>query len=331
MPVIPSTTRRRLLSASLVSGLTPLLAAPAVVRAQSRWKPERPMVIYNPFAAGGVTDLHLRFLADKVSRILGQQVLVEVKAGAAGTLAPAALLSAKPDGHTLACMSINSLRYPHYQQVSWNPLRDFSYITGLSGYTMGLVVRADAPWKSIEELIAAGKAEPEKFTYGTSGVGGTGQLLMIEVEQATGAKFTHVPFKGGAEWMQALLAGHINFLADAAQWAPFVDNGQCRILAMATESRMPKYPNAPTLRERGINAVGYSVYGLVGPKDTPAAIVQTLHEAFTEATNDPGLQPLLDRYIQVPWRKNPAEFRAFAEQYFSEIKPLLIRAGLAKG
>lgn len=321
------TSRRR----ALAAGLGTVLAAPAVVRAQTRWKPERPIVVYNPFAAGGVTDLHLRFLAEKVGRILGQQVLIETKAGAAGTLAPAALLNAKPDGHTLACMSINSLRYPHYQQVSWHPLRDFSYVCGLSAYTMGIVVRTDAPWKTIEDLIAAGRQEPEKYTYGTSGVGGTGQLLMIEVDQATGAKFTHVPFKGGAEWMQALLAGHIHFLADAAQWAPFVDNGQCRILAMATEQRIPKYPDVPTMKERGINAVGHSVYGLVGPKDLPPAIAQSLYEAFNEATNDPGLQPLLDRYIQVPWRRNPAEYRAYAEQYFNSIKPLLIKAGLAKG
>ena len=324
----PNTFRRGLIAAAMAAPAA--MSVPSKVGAQPRWKPERPIVVYNPFAAGGVTDLHLRFLAEKVGRILGQQVLVEIKAGAGGTLAPAALLSARADGHVLACMGINSLRYPHYQQVPWNPIRDFTYITGLSGYTLGVVVRADAPWRSIEDLIAAGRADPEKLTYGTSGAGGTGQLLMIEVEQVTGAKFTTVPFKGGAEWMQALLAGHIDFVADAAVWAPFVDRGQCRILAMATEERMPKYPNAPTLRERGIDAVGYSVYGIVAPKDTPAAIVQSLHDAFIEATDDPGLQPLLDRFIQVPWRKNPAEFRAFAEQYFNGIRPLLIRAGLAR-
>lgn len=311
-------------------GLASAVALPSLARAQARWKPERPITIYNPFAAGGVTDIQLRFMADKVSRLLGQPVLVEIKAGAAGTLAPAQLMSAKPDGHALACMSINSLRYPHYQSVPWHPLRDFTYITGLSSYTMGIVVRADASWKTIEDLIAAGKKEPEKYTYGTSGVGGSGNLMMIEVDQATGAKFTHVPYKGGAEWMQALLAGHINFLADAAQWAPFVDNGQCRILAMATEQRIPKYPDAPTLKERGINAIAHSPYGLVGPKDLPPGIVQVLHEAFAEVTNDPGLQPILDRYIQVPWRKNPAEYRAYADQYFNSVKPLLVKAGLAK-
>jgi tripartite-type tricarboxylate transporter receptor subunit TctC len=320
-------TRRR----GVVLGAAAALAAPALVSAQARWKPEKPIVIYNPFAAGGVTDIQLRFMADKVSRILGQSVLVEIKAGAAGTLAPAQLLNAKPDGHQLACMSINSLRYPHYQQVAWHPLRDFTYICGLSSYTMGIVVRADSPWKTIEDLIAAGRKEPEKYTYGTSGVGGSGNLFMIEIDQATGAKFTHVPFKGGAEWTQALLAGHIDFLADAAQWAPFVDAGQFRILAMATEQRIPKYPQAPTLRERGINAIAHSPYGLVGPKDLPAPIVQSIYDAFNQATDDPGLQPILDRYIQVPWRRNPAEYRAYAEQYFNTIKPLLIRSGLAKG
>ncbi|MFO1196789.1 MAG: tripartite tricarboxylate transporter substrate binding protein [Burkholderiaceae bacterium] len=322
---VPDSRRR-----AVALGVTTALAVPSLARAQPRWRPERPITIYNPFAAGGATDIHLRFLAEKVGKILGQQVLVEAKAGAAGTLAPAALLTVRPDGHTLACMSINSLRYPHYQTAAWHPLRDFTYITGLSGYTIGVVVRADAPWRTIEDLIAAGRREPEKYTYGTSGVGGTGQLLMIEVEQATGARFTHVPYKGGAEWMQALLGGHVHFLADAAQWAPHVDAGQCRILAMATEQRIPKYPDAPTMRERGFDVVAQSPYGLVGPKDLPAGTVQALHEAFTEATNDPGLQPLLDRYIQVPWRRNPAEFRAFAEQYFGSVRPLLIKAGLAK-
>ena len=115
--------RRRAVNA----GIGALLAAPGLALAQAaRWKPERPITIYNPFAAGGVTDLHLRFLAERVGRMLGQQVLVEVKAGAAGTLAPAQLMSAKSDGHSLACMAITSLRYPYYQQVNWHPLRDFS-------------------------------------------------------------------------------------------------------------------------------------------------------------------------------------------------------------
>ena len=97
-----------------------------------------------------------------------------------------------------------------------------------------------------------------------------------------------------------------------------------------TEQRLPKYANVPTLRERNIDAVGQSPYGLVGPKDLPPAIAQSLHEAFSEANNDPATLELLARYIQVPWKRNPAEYRAFAETYFNSVKPLLIKAGLAK-
>ena len=252
-------------------------------------------------------------MGERVGRILGQPVLVEARAGAAGTLAPAALMAAKSDGHSLACYTINSLRYPHYQPVNWHPIKDFTFITGLSSYTFALVVRADSPWKTVDDLFAAGKAEPEKYTYGTSGIGGSGHLMMIEIEQKAGSKFTHIPYKGGAEWMQALLAGQINFLADAS-----------------TEQRLPKYPNVTTLKERGINAVGQSPYGLVGPKDLPPATVQSLYDAFEEAGKDPALQQLLDRYIQVPWKKNPSEYKAFAEQYFNSVRPMLVKAGLAK-
>ncbi|TXL71052.1 tripartite tricarboxylate transporter substrate binding protein [Vineibacter terrae] len=323
----PAISRRRF-SALAAAGVA---AAPSIARAQAPWRPSRPISIYNPFAPGGVTDVHMRFLAERAAKTLGQPVLIEPKVGAGGTLAAAQMQHAKPDGHTLACMSINSLRYPHYQDVSWNPLRDFSYIIGLSAYTMGIVVRTDSPWQSIEDLITAGKREPEKYNYGTSGAGGTGQLLMIEVEQATGSRFTSVPYKGGAEWMQALMGGHIDFIADAAQWAPFVEAKQVRILAMATEERFPKFPDAPTLTERGIKAVGQSPYGLVGPKDLPQNVVSAVHDAFKAAMADPEHDKLLAQFIQSSWYKSPADYRAFAEKYFHDIKPILVKAGLAKG
>ncbi|HJQ59019.1 MAG TPA: tripartite tricarboxylate transporter substrate binding protein [Vineibacter sp.] len=328
MPAHSSTAIGRRRFAAMAAAI---VAAPSVVHGQAPWRPSRPISIYNPFAAGGVTDIHLRFLAERASKMLGQQVLVDPKLGAGGTLAAAQMQHAKPDGHTLACMSINSLRYPHYQETAWHPLRDFTYIIGLSTYTLGVIVRADSPWKTIEDLIAAGKREPDKYNYGNSGAGGSGQLLMIDVEQATGAKFTSVPYKGGAEWMQALLGGHIDFISDASQWVPFVESGQARILALATEERLPKFPDAPTLLERGIKAVGYSPYGLIGPKGLPPAIVTAVHDTFKEAMADPAHAKLLDQFSQASWYKSPAEYRAFAEKYFEDIKPALIKAGLAKG
>jgi tripartite-type tricarboxylate transporter receptor subunit TctC len=315
---------------ALLLGTAAAIGAPSIARSQARWKADRPIAIYNPFAAGGGTDVHLRLLGETAGPLLGQPILVDSRPGAAGTLAPALLLNAKPDGHQLACMSINSLRYPHYQPTNWNPIRDFTYIVGLTGYTIGIIVREDAPWKTLEELIVAARKAPDKYNYATSGIGGTGQLTMIEIEQSTGAKFTHVPYKGTAEWSQALLSSEVHFICDGAQWAPFVDAGKFRILAMATERRIPKYKDVPTLIERGINVVGQSPYGLVGPKDLPPNIVESVHFAFKEAMKDPRVDALLDSYIQAPWYKNPAEYRAYAEKYFVEVKPLLIKAGLAK-
>jgi tripartite-type tricarboxylate transporter receptor subunit TctC len=153
---------------------------------------------------------------------------------------------------------------------------------------------------------------------------------MIEVEQSTGARFTHVPYKGTAEWTQALLGEQVHFICDGAQWAPMVDAGKFRILAMATEHRIPKYKDVPTLIERGIDVVGQSPYGLVGPKDLPAPIVEAIYQAFRKAMADPRVDALLDSYIQAPWYKSPTEYRAFAEKYFVDVKPLLIKAGLAK-
>jgi tripartite-type tricarboxylate transporter receptor subunit TctC len=314
----------------VLAGLGGALAAPTIVRAQTAWKPDRPVTIYNPLAAGGVCDVHLRFLAERMTQRWGKQVNVDVKAGAGATLAAAQMVNVKPDGHIIACMTINSLRYPHYQTANWHPLRDFSYITGLSEFTFGVVVRADSPFKTIQDLMEAAKREPEKYTYGTSGVGGTGHLLMIEAEQATGAKFTHVPHKGSADWMPALLGGHIHFVADGAGWAPAVDAGQVRILAMATEKRFGKYPDKPTLVESGINAIAVSPYGLVGPKDLPPAAIREIHEAATAAMADPKHQPLLDQFIQEPWVRDPAQYRAFAEKYYVDVKPMLIKSGLAK-
>jgi tripartite-type tricarboxylate transporter receptor subunit TctC len=307
------------------------LVAPALARGQSRWKADKPITIYNPFAAGGGTDVHLRLLAETAGPILGQPILISAKPGAAGTLAPALLLNAKPDGHTLACMSINSLRYPHYQPTHWDPLRDFTYIAWLSAYTIGIVVRADSFWTSLDELIPAAKKVPGEFHYATSGIGGTGHLTMIELEQTTGTRFTHVPYKGAAEWNQALLRIEVDMVCDGAQWAPLVDAGKFRITALATEQRVARYKDVPTFREHGIDVVGQSPYGLVGPKGLPAEIVEAVYEAFRQAMADPRVDALLDSYIQAPWYKTPAEYRAFAEKYFVEVKPLLIKSGLAKG
>ena len=190
-------------------------------------------------------------------------------------------------------------------------------------------MKSTSPWQTLEDMIAAGKKEPDKYNYGTSGVGGTGQLMMIEVEQATGTKYTTVPYKGGAEWMQALLGDQVHFLADAAQWAPFVDDGKCRILAKATEKRIPRYKDTPTLIERGINVVGQSPYGLVGPKGMDPAVMKKLHDAFKKAMDDPRHAELMLQLNQDAWYRSGADFAQWAREAFAKDRLLIERLGLA--
>lgn len=249
----PSSHRRRLLGAAAGAGLGALL--PLATRGQTRF-PQRAITLYGALPGGGIMDTHLRFLAERAQKILGQPIAVEPKPGAGATLAPTLLLSARPDGHTLAAMTVNTLRYPHYQKTHYDPLKDFSYVIGLSNFTFAVAVLADSPYRTIEDLIAAGKAQPGKFSSGSTGHGGTGHLILIDIENATGAKFTQVPFKGGPDAVQALLGRHIDFITDGAQFAPLADEGRVRILALATETPMGRFKGVPTLREKGIDAVG---------------------------------------------------------------------------
>lgn len=316
--------RRSLLAAGAAALISPL------AHAQSRF-PSRSITIYGALPAAGVMDQHLRALAERAQKTLGQAIVIEAKPGAGATLAPQLIQAAAPDGHLLAAMTVNSLRYPYYQKTSYDPLKDFTFIIGLSNFTFGVVVHADSPYRTIEDLIAAGKANPGKLSSGSTGQGGTGHLILLDIERATGAKFTQVPFKGGPDGIQALLGKHIDFITDGAQWGPLVEDGRLRLLAMATEQRVARFKDAPTLRERGIDAVGWSPYGLVGPRGMAPDVVKVLHDAFKSAMEDPAIDALLEKFVQVRWYKSSADYRAWAENYFVEIKPTLVRAGLVPG
>lgn len=323
-----SSGRRRLMGAAAGAGALSLL--PGFAGAQGKF-PVRPITLYGALPGGGIQDQHLRFLGERASKVLGQPIAVEPKPGAGATLAPTLLLNARPDGYTLAANTVNSFRYPHYQQTNYHPLKDFEFVIGLSNFTFAVAVLADSPYKTIEDLIEAGKKNPNKLTSGSTGHGGTGHLILIQMEQATGAKFTQVPFKGGPDAIAALLGKHIDFITDGATFAPLADEGRVRILALATEQPTDRFKGVPTLRQKGIDAVGWSPYGILAPKGTPRDIINTIHDAFKKAVDDPAHQAFLDKFIQPTWYKSPDEFRAWAEKYYTDVLPLLKAAGLVKG
>jgi tripartite-type tricarboxylate transporter receptor subunit TctC len=302
----------------------------AAGNAQAQGYPNRPITLIVPWNAGGSTDTHMRKLSELASKHLGQPIIVENKPGAGGMLGPASMArSAAPDGYTLSQFTIAGLRQPHMQKVDYDPLKDFSYIIGLSGYTFGVVVKSDSPFKSFGDLIKEAKANPGKVSYGSTGIGTSPHLVMEEVASKAGVELLHVPFTGNAPSTQALLGGHIMSQSDATGWARYVDAGSFRLLVTFGEQRTRW--GAPTARELGYDVVSYSPYGIVGPKGMDPKVVKILHDAFKKAMDDPEHHKLLQQLDQIQWYRSSEDYAKWAaETYLSERKTIERLGLLAK-
>jgi tripartite-type tricarboxylate transporter receptor subunit TctC len=319
--------RRLLLAASAAALAAPLAAVPTSAQAQAY--PTKPITLIVPWPAGGSTDRHHRALAELASKHLGQQIIIENKPGAGGTLGPGAMaLTAKPDGYTISQYPMGMLRLPHMQKTAWDPIKDFSFIMGVSGYTFGFTVRSDSPFKTFKDYVEAARKEPGKIDYGSTGIGTSPHLLMEELSDNAKVKLNHVPFKGNADLQQALLGGHVMAQSDASGWDKFVDGGQMRLLVTFGEKRTKRWPQVPTAKELGYNVVAAS-YGLVGPKGMDPAVVKTLHDAFKKAMDDPEHQKVLDQLNQDMWYRSGDDYRAWAIETFAKDKALIERLGLA--
>jgi tripartite-type tricarboxylate transporter receptor subunit TctC len=321
----PSRSRRALIT---LAGAA-MLAAP-LGSALADTFPSKPITLIVPWPAGGSTDRHMRGLAEIASKHLGQTIVVENKPGAGGTLGPGSMaLTAKPDGYTIAQYPMGMLRMPHMQKTQWHPINDFSFILGVSGYTFGLTVRADAPFKTFNDYIEAARQKPNTIDYGSTGIGTSPHLLMEELADNAKVQLVHVPFKGNADMQQALLGGHVMAQSDATGWDKFVDNGQMRLLVTFGEKRTRRWPAVPTAKELGYNVVSASPYGLVGPKGMDPAVVKTLHDAFKKAMDDPKHLALLEQLNQDLWYRSGDEYRQWAMATFAKDKALIERLGLA--
>jgi tripartite-type tricarboxylate transporter receptor subunit TctC len=303
------------------------IALPSLSHAQAF--PSRPIKLICPWPAGGSTDAVMRSIADSAGRALGGSMVVENKAGASGMLGPNELVTAKPDGYTLSQLTIGVVRLPHMQKMQFDPLKDFTYIACLTGYTFGIVVRSDSPIKSIKDLVDYAKANPGKFAYGSTGNGTTPHLAVEEFASKANIKLQHIPFKGSADGMQALLGGHVMAHSDATGWAPHVDAGTCRLLATYGSKRTKRWPNVPTLQELGYETVSDSPFGIGAPKGMDPALTRTLHDAFRKTLDDPAVLATFDKYDQSVIYMDSAAYAKFAAETFAKEKVLIDRLGLA--
>jgi tripartite-type tricarboxylate transporter receptor subunit TctC len=317
--------RRRHFIATLGAAASSV-ALPRLAYAQAF--PSRPIRYICPWPAGGSTDAVIRALAESAGKILGQNVIVDNKPGAGGVLGANELVNAKPDGYTLSQLPHGVFRLPHMQKVQFDVTKDFTWIACLTGYTFGLVVRADSQFKSIKDVVDFAKANPDQFSYGSTGIGTSPHLAVEEFAQRAGIKLNHVPFKGNADNMQAILGGHTMAASDATGWAPHVESGKLRLLATYGSKRTKRWPNAPTLDELGYQTVSDSPFGVCGPKGMDAGLVRTLHDAFKKTLEDPAVLSTFDKFDQTVIYMNTETYTQFARNSFIAEKATIERLGL---
>ena len=292
--------------------------------------PSKPITLLMGWPPGSGPDVWHRSLAEAMTRILGQQVVVENKAGASGTLAPAALVTAKPDGYTISHMPITVLRLPVMQKVAFDPLKDFTWIVHMSGFQFVTMVRADSPIKTMQELIEYARANPGKVTYGSPGTGTSLHIGMELIAKHTGVKFTHVPFKGTIESVTNLEGGHVMAVAGGSEAYPLIQAGKIRALAAWTAKRLPGIPDVPTLTEVGLPYVFNSPYGMAGPKGMDPAIVKILHDAIKAAMEDPKTIEVRNKFNMVDAYMDTEAYAKFQVELFAKEKQYLTDLGLAK-
>lgn len=319
------------LCAAAIATLT--LALPLSAAAQS-W-PTKPIRLLVGFAPGGGTDIVARALAGKLADTLGQQVVVENRAGAAGTIAADMVAKAPADGYTLLAGHANSNAIaPHVMaKTPFDPLNDFTPITYIGYVPNVLVVNPALPARSVEELVTLAKSKPGTLTYASSGVGSTQHLAGALFNQIAGTQMNHIPYKGSGQAVIDLIAGQVN--ANFDTMPPVLEHirgGKLRALAVSTPQRLAALPGVPTFDEKGIK--GFDVtnwYSVMGPKGLPREIVSKLDEAMRKAMNDPEVRSKLEpQGVQFGGPQTPEAFRDFIRaenaKYARMVKELNVKA-----
>lgn len=305
-----------------------LLAAAALcfaTAAVSQTYPKRPVTLIVPYGAGGPTDQHLRSVAEEAAKTLGQTVIIENRPGANGTNGAAALTRAAADGYTLAVLPASVYREPHINKVPYDPGASFSYVILLSDYAFGLAVKADSPWKTWDDLAADARKRPGKISVGSTGAVGTPRIVMEEIGDMQKLQFNMIPYKGDADVTNALLGNQIDAAPLSGVAAPHIDAGKMRYLAMLTPKRVKNYPDVPTLKELGVDAVIDSPYGIAGPAGMDPAQVKIVHDAFKKALESSASQRVLDQLNQPMNYLGPDDYRGYAQKSFAREKERVAR------
>jgi tripartite-type tricarboxylate transporter receptor subunit TctC len=290
-----------------------LLALPA---AAQEWRPERPITIINPYATGSSTDAIARALAEAFAPDLGQSVVVVSRDGGSGVVGMRALAAAAPDGLTLAFSPLVPLAVqPHLVRNTGLGPEAVTPVCNVTENILGIMVRADSPWRTLPEMVAAARARP--LSFGSPGPNSAPFLGVHRMQVAAGGQWTHAPFRGDAASLTEVLAGRLDFAAIVvASGVPMARAGQTRLLAVFSERRHPEFPDVPTAREQGIEAVQLSYAALFAPRGLPGPVLARLERACEAAMHTEGFRTIAARWGVVPDYRPAADLTArLAREY----------------
>ena len=307
------------------------LAGPLAARPRY---PERPVTLVDPFTAGSNTDYFSRALAAELGQLWGRPVVVQNQAGGGGSVGAEAVVRADPDGYLLGLASVSTLvsNPALNRMLRYDPLADFTLISTLVTVPSATVVPANSPIMSLDDLTRAAKARPGAVSFASPGVGSAGHVLLEHFSHLAGAKFNHVPYRGGGPLQADLLGGQIDVASENLPLLlPHIQSGRLRVLAIRDLQRVPLLPDAPTFQELGYGPVSHPLwFGLVGPAGLPGDVVKRLCDTVHRAVKSPGFRQKAANVAATVSFSTPQEFRAQVVRWLDQYKAMVRTAGMGR-
>lgn len=309
----------------LTSALVALVGASVPAAAQNY--PAKPIRLVVPYPAGGATDFFARLVFPKMGESLGQQVVVENRPGAGTAIGASEVARSAPDGYTLLLGDAGTYAFNPtlYKKLTYDPVKDFAPVSLTGRFALILAVHPGMPVKSVKEFVRAAKSQPGKINYGAPGPGSPIHLAMEFFKQRAGLVMTPIPYKGGADAMNDLLAGRISAMfPDIASGLPQIKGGKLRPLAVASAKRVAALPDVPTIGEAGYPGFeAWAWQGFVAPANTPRSIIMKLNAEFAKVMSDPAIKQRLSESGFELQTSTPDEFSAYMKSEIAKWRKVI--------
>jgi tripartite-type tricarboxylate transporter receptor subunit TctC len=312
----------------IAAGVALLTAAASPALAEDAY-PSRTIRLVVGFGAGGPTDIPARFVADKLGTALGQRMIVENKPAAAGMLATRDVLSQPPDGYNLLfCTHFESINTAVYKNPGFK-LSDLAPISLVAKYYYGIALSNSIPAETFEQFVQYAKAHPGEVTYATIGAGSAQEIMARQLEKIAGISMNRIPFRGGPQVVQEMVAGRVNFYASPTiAVVPQYHDKKLKLLATTSPSRIPSLPEVPTLKEKGVDYVRFGWLGFCAAKGTPQPIIERLNTEIGKIVAMPEYQELITKGGSLPEASTPQQLGQVITQTVNDVEGTIKEFGL---